>query len=83
MVAGPNHALLTGLFGAFRGRAGALGDEGSGAAAVRGGAVTGAGWSGWSGVEAAVAARAQRTYTPEMAREITSRWISDVPSKMV
>jgi hypothetical protein len=27
--------------------------------------------------------RAQRTWTPEMVRAITSRWISDVPSKMV
>jgi hypothetical protein len=25
----------------------------------------------------------QRICTPEMAREITSRWISDVPSKIV
>jgi hypothetical protein len=27
--------------------------------------------------------RAQRTCTPEMVRAITSRWISDVPSKIV
>ena len=27
--------------------------------------------------------RAQRTWTPEMVRAITSRWISDVPSKIV
>ena len=37
----------------------------------------------WPTATAGVPAGAQRIGSPEMARAMTSRWISDVPSKIV